>query len=50
MGAVMAVIEQGVLVFTFYVKGGGNVGSVPSGDCHVASMVRAECHVVLIVG
>ena len=46
----MAVMEHGVLVFTFFVKGDGNVASVPSGDCHVASMVRAECHVVLIVG
>jgi len=45
----MVVIEQGALVFKFFMRGGGNVASVVSVDCHVESMVRAECHVVLIV-
>jgi len=47
-GAVTAVIEQGVLVFTFFVSGGVNTASV-SGGCYVAFTVRAECHVALVL-
>ena len=45
----MAVLEQGALVFTFFLRGGGNATSVTSGDCLVTSTVRSECHVVLVV-
>ena len=48
-GAVPAAIEQGTLVFTFFMRGGSNVASVMSGECHVASMVTAECHMTLVV-
>ena len=45
----MAIKEQGAFVFTFFVRGGGDVASVVSVEHHVVSMVRAECDVALIV-
>jgi len=45
----MAVIDQDTLVFTFFVRDGGNAASATSVDYHVASIVRVECHVVLVV-
>ena len=39
-GAVTVIVEQGALILTFFVRGGGNEVSVMSGDFHVVLVVR----------
>ena len=48
-GAVAAVIEPGALVLAYIVRDGGDAALVASDDHHVASMVKAERHVGLVV-
>ena len=48
-GAVAVVTEQGALVLASEVRDGGDALLVASDDRHVASMVKAECHVAIVV-